>query len=350
LTQKYHIQEFDTMIWPSISTFLLFVLYTIDFVHGQSGTDCSYNTQTVILEIQLDENTNETGYSLICDDEIIWNVPVGTLLDRPAGTWIVEQSCVDKNVTVCDYTIEDSGGDGFTGGEYGFFTLVFDATTVAFSEYGKLEPFTKRSYCFGTGCIIRPIEEKEDSDVTSEWVVNITTIMPISKDKKSNEETNDSSNWVVNVTVIENDKDEQMNNDEPATTTNITTVNDTDDTKNTDNVNDAPSRANQTSNKIDTPSSSQSLSIVWIASIVGCILIGVITICWFLFLRWKNGQDNKDKPLPLNSNTRVQHNEIDDEEEEDDDDYKVKTVIDNVQYSETMITYDSSDNTVVRTV
>jgi hypothetical protein len=122
--------------------------------------DCLSNEEIAAFEINLDENSQESGWTLVCDGEVIWNVPSGSLSD-PSNTWIMESSCIAET-SGCAFTITDSGEDGLTGD--GFYSLTYGATTIAVSEYGKNVPFSERSVCFGIGCADPPLEQASADD------------------------------------------------------------------------------------------------------------------------------------------------------------------------------------------
>lgn len=132
-----------------------------------SEEECLSTEVTAVLDISLDENSDQTGWLLECDGAVIWDVPAGSLSD-PEGTWIKESSCIAET-TKCSFTITDSGGDGLTGD--GFYTLIHGATTVAVSEYGKTVPFSENTVCFGRGCTDPPLEQVDTGD-ESENVVD----------------------------------------------------------------------------------------------------------------------------------------------------------------------------------
>ena len=101
----------------------------------------------------LDEDSDtEQGWSMQCDDQLIWDKHVGHLvefednLDGP-GPYVRDEACVPETAT-CHFTIVDSFGDGLYSP--GFFSLTYEATTVA--VYDETHPFEELSYCFGPGC------------------------------------------------------------------------------------------------------------------------------------------------------------------------------------------------------
>jgi hypothetical protein len=124
------------------NTFVIVVLLNTIYCFGQTDNNCSKNEEVAALELQLDHNADETGYKLVCDDKTVWDVPIGALADQPAGAWKIERSCIRNDISICNFTISDAGRDGITGGENGFLSLLFGASTIAYLEYGKVAPFT----------------------------------------------------------------------------------------------------------------------------------------------------------------------------------------------------------------
>ena len=349
--------------------FLIVVLLNALYSYSQTNNGCSNNEEDAVLEIQFDQNAHETGYNLVCDDVTIWDVPIGAFKDQPIGAWKIERSCIRSDTALCNFTISDDGRDGITGSESGFFLLSYGATTVAYLDYGKAAPFTKQSYCFGTGCDSPMIEQKEDDeakdgwkkvefndtttptsddtvpeedgsnfDVSGVWVVNVTKI----KSNETENDRDDNGKWVVNVTVVEKDDDDLVVDPNDTTTPNDNTV---------------PNKSDQTMSKSNSSSSTKSSRAI-IGVIIGSILMGMIV----LFILYKRGycgrRDNISDtvgavslPYAYKTNsTGIKNNKNVDNDNSDDEKSKNSNHNDKVQPSETFVTYNSSDSTVVQTV
>jgi hypothetical protein len=135
---------------------------TVVPVSDSAGSeDCNADEKSVEFFIELDQDSNhETGWTLECGNQEIWNVPIGYLEETKAfrpSNQILLSECVDEGLK-CDFTIQDKYGDGLTEGP-GSFYLKYGATTVA--TYDRLEKFTEKSYCFGPGCDQLPLEIAE---------------------------------------------------------------------------------------------------------------------------------------------------------------------------------------------
>eukprot|EP00980_Cylindrotheca_fusiformis_P000776 scaffold184_cov125-Cylindrotheca_fusiformis.AAC.11 len=130
---------------------------------ASGSEDCSSGTKLVEFFIQLDQDSSqETGWTLQCEEETVWNVPVGYLEETKTvrtDNQMMVSACVDAAKT-CDFTIQDSVGDGLVEGE-GFFYLRYGATTVASYSLSK-GPFSELSYCFGPDCEQPPLESNEE--------------------------------------------------------------------------------------------------------------------------------------------------------------------------------------------
>jgi hypothetical protein len=363
-------QPFDTITTATLKffsmnrltrRFLVVALLNALNSYGQSNNACSNNEEIAILEIQFDQNADETGYNLVCDDVTIWDVPIGALKDQPAGAWKIERSCIRSDITLCNFTIFDEGRDGITGSENGFFSLSYGATTVAYLDYGKAAPFAENSFCFGIGCDSPAIEQMEDDAIkdgwkkvdfndttvpTSDspvpgdgsdfnasgvWVVNVTKI------NKDENDRGDSGHWVVNVTVIKKEDDPTI---EPSVTP-------------TPNDKAVPNTNDQTMSKSESHSPSTS-SLAIIAGVIGSILLGVL-ILFILYKRGYCGRDTSNDTvgaaLPYTHNTSGINNKNKDGNDDDDDEKsKNSNHNDKVQPAETFVTYDSTDTTVVQAV
>jgi hypothetical protein len=134
---------------------------------ASSGTeDCNSGQKLVEFFIQLDQDSNhETGWSLQCSEEEIWNVPVGILQEtnenRNGNNQIMQSACVDETET-CEFVILDSYGDGLVEGN-GYFYLRYGAATVATYDMHQGE-FSELLYCFGANCGVQedPIEVTDE--------------------------------------------------------------------------------------------------------------------------------------------------------------------------------------------
>ena len=114
-----------------------------------------------VLDLFTDSNSEQNGWSLICDgDELVWDIQIGTLR-QDEGSWLTESSCIPKTKS-CSFTFVDAGEDGLTG--EGFLTFRYGATTLAVAEYGKGIPFSMLSACFGPMCNETPLEVADAED------------------------------------------------------------------------------------------------------------------------------------------------------------------------------------------
>jgi hypothetical protein len=130
---------------------------------ASGAEDCAADTQLVEFFIQLDQDSNqETGWTLQCDHEEIWNVPIGYLEETKnfrENNQMLVSTCVDATKT-CDFTIQDSYGDGLVEGD-GYFYLRYGATTVASYDMSQ-GMFAELSYCFGPDCNQAPLEDSDE--------------------------------------------------------------------------------------------------------------------------------------------------------------------------------------------
>lgn len=347
------------------STFVIVVLLNAIYAFGQTDSNCSNNEEIAALEIQLDHNADETGYTLVCDDLTIWDVPIGALAAQPSGAWKIERTCIRNDVSICNFTISDEGQDGITGGENGFLSLSFGATTVAYLEYGKVAPFTDYSFCFGSGCDTQMVENKEDDEEKKGWKIvyfNDTTVPESnsttesnSTDSEENEPNFESSGvWVVNVTNKKSDEPDDDRNNNGQWVANVTIIENEDDSKiDTDVEPNGKTNEHEGSDPVigtnDSYSPSAS-SLVIIASVIGSIVLVMLAMV-LLYKRWflsdatdrDNRYDMSGHVLPVHSS--YGNNGVDDTS----DDEKSKNN-DKVQQAETFVTYDSSDSTVIQPV
>jgi hypothetical protein len=136
---------------------------TVPEKEASGAEDCAADTQLVEFFIQLDQDSNqETGWTLQCGHEEIWNVPIGYLEETQnfrENNQMLLSTCIDVTKT-CDFTIQDSYGDGLVEGD-GSFYLRYGATTVA--SYNMSQGmFTELSYCFGPNCNQAPLEDSDE--------------------------------------------------------------------------------------------------------------------------------------------------------------------------------------------
>ncbi|KAL3930656.1 MAG: hypothetical protein SGBAC_011669 [Bacillariaceae sp.] len=126
---------------------------------SSGSEDCNSGQQLVEFFIQLDQDSNhETGWSLQCSEEEVWNVAVGVLEETKEfreGNQMIQSACVDDTETY-EFTIHDSYGDGLVEGN-GDFYLRYGAATVATYEMTQGE-CSEKKYCFGPNCNQDPVE------------------------------------------------------------------------------------------------------------------------------------------------------------------------------------------------
>lgn len=125
------------------------------------GGICSSDELLVEFFIQLDHDSYQNnGWTLQCDKREVWNIPPGYLeelkTDLESTNQMTQSTCVKENET-CDFTIQDTLGDGLIEDD-SYFYLTYGAQTVA--AYDKQE-FYELSYCFGPKCE-KPLLEEED--------------------------------------------------------------------------------------------------------------------------------------------------------------------------------------------
>lgn len=117
----------------------------------QGGADSSASCQDVVFTLFLDEFPEEISHKLVCDGDLVWNVPEGTYLQADALAIRQEHAaCVDPS-RACWLTVTDSYGDGLMAGP-GRFALMHGPDTVAHYDGGGAEDeaaFSQVSYCFG---------------------------------------------------------------------------------------------------------------------------------------------------------------------------------------------------------
>jgi hypothetical protein len=259
---------------------------------------------------------------------------------------ILNESCVPANVTICNFTISDFGQDGITGGENGFFTFYFGATTVAKSEYGKSAPFAEQSYCFGSGCNIEPLEETDDDGMDDDetmnvWVANVTILRGQNKtqplENESKRDHNDTVILLVNVTVRDKNESKTKDNNEP---------NDMAMPNNSDpgDVGATPEPNKQTTTRSEQYKSSKS-SLVIIVSVIFAVLVGLAMVALCLRKR-KTPSHTRGIPLSPCRNHNPEKNKLDHSAQAEDDESS-KTSNDNVHEAETFVTYDSIEKSAV---
>ena len=130
------------------------------------ANDCYPGEQEVDFTLFLDEDSDkEQGWNMQCDGQTIWEVPVGILQEtnmhreRMHRNWVRDTACIPETAT-CDFTLEDSYGDGMYNP--GYFYLRYGTTTIA--TYDN-EPFHEKSFCFGPDCPDLPQELAETCDL-----------------------------------------------------------------------------------------------------------------------------------------------------------------------------------------
>jgi hypothetical protein len=121
---------------------------------GYEFGDCDQCVD-VQLSLTLDENPAETGYSLSCDDTVVWNMPRYSFLTSEglAHKTITDSACVDS-FACCILTIQDSPlwQDGLTSpqaGRPGRFSTTYGDAIVAEYNGATDGPFINLSYEFG---------------------------------------------------------------------------------------------------------------------------------------------------------------------------------------------------------
>jgi hypothetical protein len=347
--------------------FLIVVLFNTLLSNGQTNNICSNNEELAVLEIQLDQNANETGYKLVCDGITIWDVPIGSLKDQPAGAWKREQSCIRSDTIMCNFTISDEGRDGITGGDAGFFSLFFGATTVAYLNYGKVAPFHEHSYCFGTSCDVPMIEEREDDEITDGWkMIEFNETIAPTSDGESPEEDGPNFDtagvWVVNVTKIMNNDTDNDSNEDEKWVVNVTVIKREDDPVVDPDDIPAPNDDNAVPNQNDivirtSDSNSRSTSsLTIIVCVIGSVVMGMLV----LFILYKRGHRSHDtthdtvgavlpyaQNLNNDKNTNIGTNKYDDDKD-DDEKSKNSNHNDKVLPAETFVTLESHDSTVLQ--
>jgi len=139
----------------------------VDDEDDEQTEGCASDDEEATFTIVLDANSDETGWSLDCDDINIWNAMPGFLSD-PAGTTIAQTACVSPT-SLCEFILMDTAGNGLSE-DVSSYTLTYGSTTIASSSDEDTAEFTERRYCFGTGCeqnegdVPNPLTEKELSD------------------------------------------------------------------------------------------------------------------------------------------------------------------------------------------
>ena len=129
--------------------------------------DCAADEEEVVFTLFLDEDSGrEQGWTMQCDGEVVWQVPVGILQEtapqrfRKNKNFVRDTACV-KTTATCDFTIEDSYGDGLL--HPGNYFLKYGANTIAVYDHA---PFSEKSYCFGPLCPAISQEEAQTCDPT----------------------------------------------------------------------------------------------------------------------------------------------------------------------------------------
>lgn len=123
--------------------------------------ECSDDQDLVTWRIRLDDHPRQTGWTLVCDGQMEWNVPPRSLSEP--HSWVVQTLCVASDVSLCTLTLTDTAGDGLD--EQGWYSLTVGATTI---DYGQNHPFSELSLCFGQECEQPPVEnDNDDSESTA---------------------------------------------------------------------------------------------------------------------------------------------------------------------------------------
>jgi hypothetical protein len=116
--------------------------------------DCDDGEKELSLEVHLDANPEQTGWTLVCDGVDVWNVPTGSLQVQEV---VVETACVSSATALCELKLFDSNEDGFDA--EGWYSFTYGATTVAVSDFGQANSFSELQFCVGTECGQDPLED-----------------------------------------------------------------------------------------------------------------------------------------------------------------------------------------------
>jgi hypothetical protein len=152
-----------TKLFLLLASSLLFLLPS-----SSLAEDCLVGEEEVEFTLFLDEDSlKEQGWTLQCGSDVLWNVAAGDLAEqavhmplRRSRPFVRDTACIAANTPTCDFTIEDSYGDGLL--YPGYYVLKWGATTVA--VYDR-KPFHENSYCFGVDCDTGlPLEVAQDYD------------------------------------------------------------------------------------------------------------------------------------------------------------------------------------------
>lgn len=145
---------------------LLFAALSLHCIHAE---DCAIGEEEAVFTIVPDHDTREeTGWVMQCGSSVVWNVPMGYLVEitEEDFPFIQETACISTNAT-CVFTIEDDYGDGLVEGS-GYYLLTYGATTIAVYNGQDGEEFFEKSVCFGPDCpdldINPPFEIGHDYD------------------------------------------------------------------------------------------------------------------------------------------------------------------------------------------
>lgn len=140
---------------------------------------CSSAEEFVSLYMSFDSNDDEEedaaslhanlGWTLTCDDEIVWIVQPGTFHVDATSDFATYTKCLPLDVNLCELAMRN-----YNGGEWPWYSLFWGATTVAVSsneeepEHGDIAFSMERKYCFGAGCTAVPLEIQDEEYANEE--------------------------------------------------------------------------------------------------------------------------------------------------------------------------------------
>jgi len=156
------------------------------FSHGVSAVEQCAMAGEQPLEFRFFTDNNswkDNGWVLQCEyennhNEIVWEVPIGSLQYQDRTEVIREAACIPDTAT-CYLDIFDGKGDGLEGSKNGnsnvnsfagWFAFMHGATTIA--TYKELEDpkFSELTYCVGPKCDKKPQEIQADDEDCQEMV------------------------------------------------------------------------------------------------------------------------------------------------------------------------------------
>lgn len=120
----------------------------------------SSNTQATCTDVSLvmttDEFPTETGYTLVCSGETLWDVTAGAILSSNQFSTISDKVCVASKHKCCKFTVTDTYGDGIISPQQnipGSFELRWNRKTVALYDGSNSDAkFKELSFDIGTKC------------------------------------------------------------------------------------------------------------------------------------------------------------------------------------------------------